>query len=83
MLPEQMSNCLPTERQLDKLRLVIDVFKIGGDRGPIWRFKKTKRKIIPKNTVSLLEKPVPIQSLRQRKNTIQLEERKRKQKLGT
>ena len=39
VLPDKMSNCLPTKRQLNKLRLVIDIFKIGGDRGPIWRFK--------------------------------------------
>ena len=40
MLPDKMSNYLPTEHKLNKLRLAIDTFRIGGDKGPLWITKK-------------------------------------------
>ena len=37
VLPNKMSNYLPTEHQLNKLRTDIKGFTIGENKGPVWR----------------------------------------------
>ena len=40
VLPNRMSNYLPTEYKLDQLRAAVKSFIIDGEKGPLWRTKE-------------------------------------------